>query len=90
MFIRNEVAVKERPIRLNMSKDKKYLTLFVTFCVDLAKVEAWKEAQRPVWAACAQEPQCLLFDVFEDHSTGRMRLVEVWSEDREWFETVRK
>jgi quinol monooxygenase YgiN len=74
-----------------MSSQKKQLTLFVTFHVDPAKIEAWKEAHRPVWAACSQEPQCLLFDVLENPSTpGRMRLVEVWSESREWFESVSK
>ncbi|KAF2101297.1 hypothetical protein NA57DRAFT_72739 [Rhizodiscina lignyota] len=64
----------------------KQLTLFVTFYIDPAKIEEWKEAHRPVWAACACEPECLLFDVFEDPSSGRFRLVEVWSKDREWFE----
>jgi hypothetical protein len=69
--------------------NQKQLTLFVTFTIDPAKIETWKEAHRPVWAACAAEPECLLFDVFQDPaSPGTMRLVEVWSEGREWFETV--
>lgn len=51
-------------------------------------VEEWKAAHRPVWAACAAEPECLLFDVFHDPAQpGVYRLVEVWNESREWFET---
>lgn len=70
-----------------MSTPKKQLTLFVTFQVAPKDIEAWKAAHRPVWAACAAEPECLLFDVFEDPETpGRFRLVEVWSEGRDWFE----
>jgi quinol monooxygenase YgiN len=71
-----------------MSNPSKQLTLFITFTIDPSKIETWKEAHRPVWAACAAEPECLLFDVFEDPAApGTMRLVEVWSEGREWFET---
>ncbi|KAF2655825.1 hypothetical protein K491DRAFT_715966 [Lophiostoma macrostomum CBS 122681] len=65
----------------------KYLTLFVTFHIKPHLVEDWKTAHRPVWDACAAEPECILFDVFEDPShVGRFRLVEVWSKDRTWFE----
>lgn len=67
------------------------LTLFVTFHVDPARIDEWKAAHRPVWAACAAEPRCVLFDVFEDPAKpGRVRLVEVWGHGatREWFETV--
>ncbi len=66
---------------------KKQLTLFVTIQVAPRDIEAFKAAHRPVWAACANEPECLLFDVFQDPETpGRFRFVEVWSESREWFE----
>jgi quinol monooxygenase YgiN len=40
-----------------------HLTLFVDFYICPHLIEAWKEGHRPVWAACAQEPECLLFDV---------------------------
>jgi quinol monooxygenase YgiN len=57
------------------STNQKQLTLFVTFTIDPAKIETWKEADRP---ACAAEPECLLFDVFQDPaSPGTMKLVEV-------------
>ncbi|KAF2735001.1 hypothetical protein EJ04DRAFT_512147 [Polyplosphaeria fusca] len=72
-----------------MTTKTKQLTLFVTFHIKPTHIEAWKEAHRPVWDLCAQEPECLFFDVFEDGSRpGRFRLVEVWSKDREWFESV--
>jgi quinol monooxygenase YgiN len=64
------------------------LTLFVTFHIHASKISDWKAAHRPVWAACAAEPECILFDVFHDPANpGVFRLVEVWSESREWFET---
>lgn len=66
----------------------KQLTLFVTFHIKLNQIEEWKKAHRPVWVACAAEPKCLLFDVFQDPSQpGKFRLVEVWNASREWFET---
>ena len=66
---------------------KKQLTLFVTIQVAPKDIEAFKAAQRPVWAACANESECLLFDVVQDPEPhGRFRFVEVWSECREWFE----
>lgn len=67
------------------------LTLFVTFHVDPARIDEWKAAHRPVWAAVAAEPRCVLFDVFEDPARpGTLRLVEVWGHGatRAWFETV--
>lgn len=70
-----------------MSGAAKQLTLFVTFYIQSHLIETWKSAHRPVWDACAAEPECLFFDVFEDpKNVGRFRLVEVWSKDREWFE----
>lgn len=66
----------------------KNLTLFVTFHIKPDQIEQWKAAHRPVWAACAAEPECIYFEVFENPSKpGQMRLVEVWNESREWFET---
>lgn len=66
----------------------KQLTLFVDFYVQPSRIEEWKEAHRPVWVACGNEPECLLFDVFQDPSyPGHFRLVEVWNKSREWFET---
>lgn len=65
----------------------KQLTLFVTFKIKPDKIEDFKAAHRPVWAACAAEPECLFFDVFQDPTEpGRFRFVEVWAKDREWFE----
>jgi quinol monooxygenase YgiN len=70
-----------------MSSTQRQLTVFATFHIKPALINTWKEAHRPVWSACAAEPECLLFDVFEDTSVpGRFRLVEVWSKNREWFE----
>jgi quinol monooxygenase YgiN len=67
---------------------KKQLTLFVDFYVQVSKIEDWKAAHRPVWVACGNEPECLLFDVFHDPADpGHFRLVEVWDADREWFES---
>ncbi|KAL0569182.1 hypothetical protein V5O48_012780 [Marasmius crinis-equi] len=63
-------------------------TLFVDFYIQPSRVEEWKEAHRPVWAACAKEPECLLFDVFHDpNDPGHFRFIEVWNASREWFET---
>ncbi|KAF2462779.1 uncharacterized protein BDR25DRAFT_247797, partial [Lindgomyces ingoldianus] len=65
----------------------KQLTLFVTFHIHPHLIPTFLSAHRPVWAACTPEPECLLFDVFQDPSRpGRFRFVEVWSRDREWFE----
>jgi hypothetical protein len=67
----------------------KQLTLFVTFQVAPENIEKFKEAHRPVWKACSEEPECLLFDVFQDpEKPGRFRFIEVWSKSREWFEKV--
>jgi quinol monooxygenase YgiN len=64
------------------------VTLFVDFYIQPNRIEEWKAAHRPVWAACASETECLLFDVFQDpDERGHFRLFEVWDGDREWFET---
>lgn len=64
------------------------LTLIVHFHIKPHLIETWKAAHRPVWAACAAEPECLYFDVFADPlNPGEFRLVEVWDATREWFET---
>lgn len=63
------------------------LTLFVTFHIQPDRIEEWKVAHRPVWKACAAEPECLYFDVFHDPEVmGRFRLVEVWKMARVQFE----
>ncbi|KAF2642430.1 hypothetical protein P280DRAFT_362754, partial [Massarina eburnea CBS 473.64] len=50
-------------------------------------IEDFKAAHRPVWAACAHEPECLLFDVFQvPQKPGQFRFVKVWDASREWFE----
>jgi len=72
-----------------LQKAEKQLTLFVTFQVASANIEKFKEAHRPVWKACSEEPECLLFDVFQHpDQPGRFRFVEVWSKGREWFEKL--
>ncbi|KAI3401212.1 hypothetical protein diail_11918 [Diaporthe ilicicola] len=72
-----------------MAQTATQLTLFVTFHIKHDLIEKFKEAHRPVWAACAEEPECLLFDVFQDPGQpGRFRFVEVWNASREWFENV--
>lgn len=69
-----------------MSKSKQ-LTVFVTFHVKPDLIEDFKAAHRPAWAAVALEPECLLFDVFQDpEKPGRFRFVEVWNGSRTWFE----
>ncbi|OAP59274.1 hypothetical protein AYL99_06572 [Fonsecaea erecta] len=68
-------------------KQNKQLTLFVDFHIQPDQIEAFKAAHRPVWAACAAEPECLLFDVFHDaQDPAHFRFVEVWAADRAWFE----
>ncbi|KAF7533732.1 hypothetical protein G7054_g6818 [Neopestalotiopsis clavispora] len=65
----------------------KQLTVFVTLHIKPELIEDFKAAHRPVWNACAAEPQCLFFDVWEDpENAGHFRFVEVWNESKEWFE----
>lgn len=67
-----------------MAQSFPQLTLFVTFHIKLDLIEAFKKAHRPVWAACAKEPGCVLFDVFQDPSEpGRFRFIEIWNASRE-------
>lgn len=71
-----------------MAPPHKQLTVFAHFHIDPSRIEEFKEAHRPVWAACGREPECILFDVFQKPSQpGRFTFVEVWNADREWFET---
>jgi len=71
-----------------MASSQKQTTLFVDFYIDPAKIEDFKTAHRPVWAACGREPELLLFDVFQDPSEpGHFRFIEIWNASREWFET---
>lgn len=73
----------------NAATAKKQLSVFVTIQVASENVEKFKEAHRPVWAQCAREEECLLFDVFQDpNCPGLFRFVEIWDRDREWFEKV--
>ncbi|KAL2843935.1 hypothetical protein BJY01DRAFT_190856 [Aspergillus pseudoustus] len=66
----------------------KQFTLFVTFRVAHENIDRSKQAHRPLWAHCAAEPERLLFGVFQDpEEPGRFRVVEVWNQSREWFET---
>ncbi|KAK4613840.1 hypothetical protein CLAFUW4_09231 [Fulvia fulva] len=56
----------------------KQLTLFVTLKIKPSLIEEFKAAHRPVWAACAKEPECLFFDVFQDPAEpDKFRFVEV-------------
>lgn len=66
---------------------QKQLTLFVTFKIKPDRIDEFKAAHRPVWTACAAEPECLFFDIYQDpKEPGKFRFVEVWSKSREWFE----
>ncbi|TVY88103.1 hypothetical protein LAWI1_G006795 [Lachnellula willkommii] len=70
-------------------KAEKQLTLFVTFQVAPENIEKFKEAHRPVWKACSEEAECLLFDVFQDpDQPGRYSSKPLWIEDIhiEYFE----
>ena len=70
------------------AKPQPQLALFVTLRVAPHNAEALATAHRPVWAACAAEPECLVFDVWQDpEDRGRFKFFEVWSKDREWFES---
>ncbi|GIZ48729.1 hypothetical protein CKM354_001177900 [Cercospora kikuchii] len=72
---------------MSSSGSGKQLTLFVTMKIKPDRIEEWKEAHRPVWAATAAEPEQIFFDLFEDpKDPGTFRFIEVWSKDREWFE----
>ncbi|KAK9424780.1 putative ABM domain-containing protein [Seiridium unicorne] len=65
----------------------KQLTLYFTFRIKPHLIEEFKAAHRPVWAACAAEPECLLFDVFQDPAThGKSRFVEIRNANKQWFE----
>jgi quinol monooxygenase YgiN len=67
----------------------KQLVLFVDFYIRPDRIDEWKAAHRPVWTACSQEPECILFDVCLDpERAGHFRLIEVWNRDRHWFESV--
>lgn len=67
--------------------DPEHLTLFVDFYIHTDRIEEWKTAHRPVWEACAAEPECLYFDVFYNaNDPGHFRLVEIWNASQEWFE----
>ena len=70
----------------NSNPQQSQLTLFVDFHIQPHLVPEWKSAHRPVWSACALEPNCLLFDVFSDpEDPGHFTLVEVWNATKEWF-----
>ena len=64
------------------------ITLFVDFYIQPSRIEDWKQAHRPVWAAVSREPECILFDVFHNlDDEGHFRLIEVWAASKEWFAT---
>ena len=72
-----------------MATSQRQLTISATFQVAPDDVAAFLTAHRPVWAACACEPECLFFDVFQSiEQPGLFRFVEVWSKGRDWLETV--
>jgi hypothetical protein len=76
-----------------MSHLRPQLTIFVNFFIQTHMINQWKECHCPLWAACAQEPNCLLFDIFEDpEDRGHFTAVEVWGATKQWFleETVTK
>lgn len=85
---RSTIFPKTHRLSLHTMASKSF-TLFVTLHVAPNDVEKLFEAHRPIWASVAAEPECLLFDVFQStEDRGKVRFVEVWSKDREWFESV--
>ena len=65
------------------------LALFVTIHVRQEDADALAAAHRSVWAACGAEPECLVFDVWQDPlDHGHFKFFEVWSRNRDWFERV--
>lgn len=66
------------------------MVVHATHYFDPDKVDEFLEHLRPAWEAAIAEPENLLFDVFVDPSVpGRVRLMEVWTKDQEWFMNVR-
>ena len=71
---------------MSQTQPQPQLTLFVDFYIQPQLIEKWKEGHHPVWDACAKEPKCILFDVFEDpEDRGHFTLVEVWDATKQWF-----
>jgi quinol monooxygenase YgiN len=71
------------------TQTESHLTVFVTFRILPDRIEAWKDAHRPIWTQLAAECKCIYFEVFCDMSVkGRYKLVEVWDATKDWFENV--
>jgi len=63
--------------------------LNVTITVSPENTSKFLEALKPCWEKVTAESECLFFDVFQDPTKpGRFKFLEVWSEDRKWFEEV--
>lgn len=70
-----------------MSTLRKQLVVLVTFHIHPEKIEQWKAVHRLIWTPVQKETECVLFDVFEStEQPGRIRLMEIWDGDRDWFE----
>jgi hypothetical protein len=64
--------------------------LLVTITVDPSNVDEFIKGLHICYDRCVEEPECLSFEVFQSKEVpGRFRFLEIWSKDREWFETVR-
>lgn len=63
--------------------------LLVTITVDPSKVEEFLKGFHICYDRCIEEAELLSFEVFySQDEPGRFRFLEIWSKDREWFETV--
>ncbi|KAG4435184.1 hypothetical protein IFR05_009323 [Cadophora sp. M221] len=70
----------------------KQLTVFVTIHVAPSDIEKFKEAHRPIWKKCSEEPECLFFDVFQDPEEQMTKpyYESLWTKSKPlWTEDIR-
>ncbi len=62
------------------------ISLHVTITIAPENVEKFLDACKPVFDVVTAEPECLFFEIFQDaENPGRLKWVEDWSKDKEWF-----
>lgn len=62
------------------------VSLHVTVTIAAENVEKFLDAFKPVYDVVTAEPECLFFELFQDaEDPGRLKWVEDWSKDKEWF-----
>lgn len=63
--------------------------LHVTVYIDPSNVDKFFSAMKPAFEGCANEPECLYFEIFQDPvDAGKISWVENWSKNLEWFAKV--